>query len=478
VTASQNGSSARRTGVHFYRFVAALAFAVVFGIFSGSLNANAAEAAGARRPNFLMIMCDQLNTFTMGVAGCDVKTPNTDQLAKEGTWFRNAVCAYPLCVPSRISMAVGVYPHQRDYFGNNGGGRSPEVRAKFAGRNEGYPLLWQYFSEAGYRCGYAGKWHVPVDPDDPSQSGFEHLGAGSMSKRTEELAERIQLHGGEQPFFYTISYDIPHQICGWARSQTTESHREDTQPPPPDRCPSLPENFAQPDRMPEALLIEKEIGANIAYPTADWTPDDWRQYLWAYRMFTEGLDRYVGQLTQAVADSPQAENTIIVFISDHGDGAAAHHWNQKTALWEECIRVPFIIRAWGAKGVVDEHPVSSGIDLIPTLLELADLEVPGYLQGQSLAPVVRGRPAQLREYTVTETAVGRTQGRSLRTARYEYVVYQRSKNGQQFFDLKDDPGETKNLIGHADFADAIARHRNLLSAWCHQTNDDFEIPHE
>lgn len=439
----------------------------------------AAEDVPNRRPSLLMIICDQLNTFTLGAAGCDVKTPNIDRLANEGTWFKNAVCAYPLCVPSRIGMAVGVCPHQRDYFGNNGGGRSVEVREKFARLNTGYPLLWQYFSAAGYRCGYAGKWHVPVDPDDPQRSGFEHFGAGSMAKRTEEMATRVREHTADQPFFYTISYDIPHQICGWARAHTTASHREESQPPPPEKCPPLPANFTQPDWMPEALLIEKRIGANIAYPTAGWTPDDWRQYLWAYRLYTEGLDRYVGQLAQAVADSPQADHTIIVFVSDHGDGAAAHHWNQKTALWEECIRVPLIIRSpAGPQGIVDEHPVCSGIDLLPTLLDLAGLKIPGNLQGQSLKPIIEGKQARLRDYTVTETAIGRTQGRCLRTARYKYVVYGRGTDREQLFDLQKDPGEMKNLIAEPAMAEQLAQHRQMLRAWCRQTGDNVKVPHQ
>ena len=91
-----------------------VAIAPVFGLFVMSSGTIAAEPAPTPGPNLLMIMCDQLNAFTMGVAGCDVKTPNFDRLVREGTWFKHAACAYPLCVPSRISMAVGVYPHQRD----------------------------------------------------------------------------------------------------------------------------------------------------------------------------------------------------------------------------------------------------------------------------------------------------------------------------------------------------------------------------
>jgi arylsulfatase A-like enzyme len=436
----------------------------------------AASRSRADGPNVLMIISDQLNAFTTGVAGCDVKTPTIDRLARQGAWMRNATCAYPLCVPSRIAMATGVYPHQRDYFGNNGGGRSEPVRREFAQTNRGYPLLWQYFRQAGYDGAYALKWHVPVDQKDPDQCGFTYIGGGSPTARTSDIAERIKAHDGSKPFFHTISYDIPHQICGWARKHRAGDHR--TPPPPADNCPPLPANHRRTGQEPEALAIEQERGAKIAYPTADWDEEDWRQYIHAYRRYTEGLDEMMATLVQAVDESPAADNTIIVFVADHGDGCAAHGWNQKTALWEECIRVPWMIRApGGRKGVVCDAPVSSGIDMIPTLLDLAGLDVPDKLIGQSLAPVIRGDQATLRDHTVTETAIARGMGRTLRTERYKYTVYTTGARGEQFFDLKEDPGELHNRIGDASLAKEIARHRDLLRAWDKQTNDTyFDVP--
>jgi arylsulfatase A-like enzyme len=131
----------------------------------------------------------------------------------------------------------------------------------------------------------------------------------------------------------------------------------------------------------------------------------------------------------------------------------------------------------GRKGVVCDAPVSSGIDMIPTLLDLAGLDVPDKLIGQSLAPVIRGDQATLRDHTVTETAIARGMGRTLRTERYKYTVYTTGARGEQFFDLKEDPGELHNRIGDASLAKEIARHRDLLRAWDKQTNDTyFDVP--
>ncbi len=434
----------------------------------------AAAQDDTKRPNILLIISDQLNTFTTGVAGCDVKTPNIDSIANDGTWFQGAVCAYPLCVPSRISMSVGVYPHQRDYFGNNGGGRAESVRNKFAEKNQGYPFLWQHFTDVGYECRYIGKWHIPVDSHDPEKSGIISHGKGGMQSRTDEMCEQMMNLPADQPFFYTASYDIPHQICGWARTEGSEEKKHKTPPPPAEQCPPLPENHPEPDDMPETLKAEKELGKKIAYPTANYTDEDWRQYIEAYRRFTEGLDEYVGQLLQAVEKSGKADNTIVCFVADHGDGCSAHHWNQKTALWEECIRVPLMFKIpGGPKGVVNEHPVSSGIDLMPTLMDLAGLAIPENLQGQSLADVIRGKEANLREYTVTETSVGRQQGRTVRTARYKYVNYSQGENHEQFFDLKNDQGEMNNLINEPTMADEIKRHKGMLLKWCEEFKDGY-----
>lgn len=454
--------------------------AAALGLSSLGLPALAREAAGANPPNILLIISDQLNAYTIGAAGCDVQTPNIDRLAREGTWFRNATCTYPLCVPSRISMFTGVYPHQRDYFGNRYGGKPEDVRAEFAERNEATPLLWTYFAAAGYGCSYAGKWHLPVDPHDAEATGTRYIDERSRDRITDIVAEQLLDQIQEQPFFLTASYDTPHEICGWARGHTAGDYKyvEQFVPPPPEQCPALPQNFAEPADMPEALLLAKEKSRDIAYPTAGWHEGDWRQYVWAYRQFTEMLDGYVGRLLDALDRSGAADSTIVVFVADHGDGAAAHHWNQKTALWEECIRVPWIIRVPAApKGLVNEAPVSSGIDMLPTMLALAGLRVPSHLDGQSLRPVVEGKGPRLREFSVSETLIGGAHGRCVRTGRCKYVAYDNGANGEQFFDLRNDPGEVNNLIGDPDAAEDVELHRQLLRRWCARTADQaFDIP--
>ncbi len=453
--------------------------AAAMGLSSLALPAFAGASAGRSAPNILMIISDQLNAYTLGAAGCDVNTPNIDRLAREGTWFRNATCAYPLCVPSRISMSTGVYPHQRDYFGNRHGGKPEEVRAEFAERNETTPLLWRYFTAAGYRCSYAGKWHLPVDPNDEDATGTRYINERSRDRITDIVAEQVLVQKREGPFCLTASYDTPHEICGWARGHTAGDYKyvEEFVPPPPEQCPALPENFAEPEDMPEGLRLAKERSRNVAYPTAGWDEGDWRQYLWAYRQFTQMLDGYVGRLLDALDRSGTADNTIVVFVADHGDGAGAHHWNQKTALWEECIRVPWMIKVPGApQGRVSEAPVSSGIDMVPTMLELAGLKAPSHLDGQSLRPAVAGKDADLREFSVSETLIGGAQGRCVRTGRYKYVAYDSGANGEQFFDLKNDPGEMRNLIADPGAAAQLARHRRLLRQWCEATDDEFRVP--
>lgn len=427
-----------------------------------------------KRPNVLLIISDQLHASALSCAGDRyVSTPNIDRLAAQGTWFRNAQCGYPLCVPSRISMFTGVYPHERKYFGNNGGGRAEETRADFAGRNADTPILTKRLADAGYDCGYVLKWHIPVDEKDPAKSGLAYYGSGGPDARTRDLLQRMQKNDGTKPFFYTFSYDIPHQICGWARDEAEANHENN---PTGDKCPPLPSNFARPDPMPEDLAAERE-GNKHGYPTANYTDEDWRQYRWAYRRFTEGLDAYVGQILTALEHSPHRDNTIVVFVADHGDGDAAHHWNQKTALWEETIRVPWIIRVPGApKGIVETRPVSSGIDMVPSVLALLGMPVPDNLAGQSLKPVVMGQRCQLRPCSVTETAIGRQQGRCIRTERYKYTVYG-GENGEMFFDLQEDPGESKNLIADPAMAEEIARHRKLLAEWVEIHNDTyFKVP--
>jgi arylsulfatase A-like enzyme len=180
---------------------------------------------------------------------------------------------------------------------------------------------------------------------------------------------------------------------------------------------------------------------------------------------------------EALRQTGQADNTLIIFTSDHGDCAGAHHFNQKTVFYEESVRVPLILVWKGriAKGTGDKL-VNTGIDILPTLLEAAGIERPRKLTGISLLPLAFGRsPASWRDHVVVQNNMTQTgaveelgfaptmEGRMVRTERYKYCIYSRGVRRESLVDLQEDPGEMNNLAADAKYHEILLAHRLLLA---------------
>jgi arylsulfatase A-like enzyme len=440
-------------------------------------SAAGSSSGGSARPNILYIMTDQQFAGAMSCAGCkDVKTPAMDSLAQSGVRFENAYCPFPLCVPCRVSMMTGRMPHEI--------GVARNVGTDFG--IGGLPMMGRLFSDAGYDCGYAGKWHLPVTTEQKSLHGFEIAAKGGR-KDSGILAAfaRFLDTKRSQPFLYVASFVNPHNICQYARGEALPDGPIGDDPPP-DRCPALPANFGIPDNEPEILRAIQKKDDQV-YPTVGWPPERWRQYRWAYYRMIEKVDALIGGVLDALRKSGQEERTLVIFSCDHGDGMGAHRWNQKQALYEEVVRVPFIVSLKGATkaGLVDRtHLVSSGLDLLPTLCDWAGVEPPKIQRGLSVRALAEGRePKTWRDEVVAETAFSTrgggafgVKGRMVRTAKYKYVAYSEGRLREQLFDLEKDPGEMANLAMNVQYRDALNDHRRRLAAWCRQTQDAFEIP--
>ena len=414
------------------------------------------------RCNVLYIMTDQQSATAMSCAGNDdLHTPALDQLAEDGTRFEAAYCTYPLCVPARVSMFTGRMPHEVGIEGN-GGLVDPSVMPQSLGH-----LL----RGAGYRNAYAGKTHLPV-PDDGETGaywGWETIGPWDDHAVAPACIDFLaQQH--DEPFFLVASYDNPHNICQWARQQQLPyGPVEDV---PTESCPGLPANYSVPPY--ESEVIRPLVRSNYSvHPMVDSRPDLWRHYRHAYYRLVERVDAGIGRILNALFDSPYADNTLIVFSSDHGDGQGAHQLNQKSFLYDEQTRVPLIVRPpGGGKPQVATGPVSATLDLLPTVCDYAGVSVPDQARGLSLRPAAdRGEDDKDRA-VVTETVVYEQEpGRMVRTDRYKYSVYSKGPYREQLFDLYRDPGEMVNLAIEARYQHVLASHREILSRWCEQTDD-------
>ena len=190
------------------------------------------------------------------------------------------------------------------------------------------------------------------------------------------------------------------------------------------------------------------------------------------------MDVQLGRILESLRTSDLEENTIVLFTSDHGEGMAAHRWVVKLMLYEEHMRVPFVLRWPGhiPAGRVDENHLVSGLDVLPTLCDLAGIEYP-QVTGASLreiieVPAVSGSPFVVAELH-PDTEDLSLEGRMLRTPRYKYIRFSEGQNAEMLFDLEVDPGERKNLVQKNEKSDVLDEHRALLHQWCAQTKDHF-----
>jgi len=427
------------------------------------------------RPNVLYILTDQQSAFAMSCMGnAELSTPAMDRLAESGRLFVHTYCTQPLCTPSRASMFTGLLPHQCGAT-RNGEPIAPRRRARELARVLGLN---------GYLCAYGGKWHVPeVEMPERNEHGFLKI-CGFDDLRLARACVSFLGESPPEPFLLVASFDNPHNICEWGRSQCLPWGAVG-EPPPPDQCPDLPANFDVPPFEPEIIRVEQRANWAI-YPVTNYTEDDWRRHRWAYYRLVEKVDREIGLVLDGLRKAGLEENTVVIFSSDHGDGHGAHRWNQKSVLYEEAVRVPMIVSWKGVtKGAVAdrEHLVSNGLDLLPTICDYAGVEAPPGLAGLSLRPLAEGkRPRTWRRELVAETIFdgGRgydARGRMLRAGQYKYVCYDRGKHREQLFDLEADPGEMVNLAADPARAPVLEDMRRRLARHIARTDDPFrQVP--
>lgn len=415
-------------------------------------------AYAAERPNIIYIFTDQHTASAMSCAGNpDVHTPNLDRLAAAGIMFNNAYCTAPLSGPSRGAMFTGHFP---DAVGLsvNGSAMPDSLQTQ---------TLGTLVKNAGYDCAYGGKWHVPELDVPDKKYGFDQLYKHSDDGLGEACAEYLS-RKHTKPFFLVASYDNPHNICEFARSQNLPYGNLDT--PELRDCPGLPANFAK--NPYDADVIENERANNFnVYPSAPWTPEDWRMYRNAYYRLVEKVDQEIGKIIDAIDKNNLWENTVVIFSSDHGDGIGAHHWNQKSALYEEVVNIPLIVTLPGKKnaGKVLPQLISNGVDFFATVCDWAGAKTPKGAAGKSFRKIAEEANPQSphQDYVITETRFdgSKTRGWMVRTARYKYVLYDKGRHREQFFDMQNDRGEMRNLMLENAYNKEVQRHRDILANW-------------
>jgi arylsulfatase A-like enzyme len=448
-------------------------------VLAAMFSANAWSQKLPEKPNMLIIMTDQQSSESMSfnLGHKYLNTPNMDWLAEHGVSFTNAYCANPLCIPSRSSIFTGRYPHEMGIQDNAGKNIDPVE----------FPSLGIIFKNAGYETGYVGKWHLPYREKDTIAHGFNSM-ANIKPVGVDSLlpgaAIKFLETKHEKPFLLVVSFCNPHNICEWARGSKLPDGPVGT-PPPGLQCPPLrPNHMPSKDETDIMQLMRKSYQASKVFPVSGFSDEKWRQYEWAYYRMIEKVDRQIGAILTNVNESALDENTIIVFMADHGDCQGAHLWNQKTVFYEEAAKVPLIISYKGLKGGKADQLVQTGIDLIPTLCEFAGIRPPKVTRGVSLKQIVeKGSSSFKRDYVVVSDKfdqgevingqIPKPEGRMLRNVHYKYWIYDEGNLRETLYDLQNDPGEMVNIAGDPKYKTELNNCRKQLMDWAIKNSDAF-----
>jgi choline-sulfatase len=431
------------------------------------------------RPNILLIITDQQSAESMSnnIGHKYLNTPNMDGLAEHGVSFTNAYCANPLCIPSRSSMFTGRYPHELGIQANENK-KLDSVE---------FPTLGNLMTNGGYETGYVGKWHLPFNLKETAVHGFSFI-ANNKGNGVDSLlpASAIRFFGIKRsnPFFLVVSFINPHNICEWARGQKLPDGEIGT-PPPADQCPPLRANHLPSKNETDIMQkIRSSYQSSNMFPVSGFGDEKWRQYIWSYYRLIEKTDGEIGKILTSLHETDFDKNTVIIFLSDHGDCQGAHLWNQKTVLYEEASKVPMIISYKGLQPRKSDYLVQTGIDLMPTLCELAGIPLPEKTRGVSLNSIINNDVIPVdRQYIVVSDKLEQgeavdgskpePEGRMLRNKRFKYWIYTEGVQRETLYDLKNDPGEMVNLANEPKYTGDLKKCRYDLAEWGKKYNDPF-----
>ena len=460
------------------------------------------QAGGTRRrkPNLLFIWTDEQRADTMAAYGnSKIRAPNLNKLARESVVFEKAYVTQPVCTPNRSAVMTGLWPHTSGCIRNN----IPLRRDT--------PCLPELLNDADYRTAYMGKWHL--GDEIFAQHGFEEWvsmedGYAKYYSEGRDRSERSDYHHflvdkGYKPdngtkFSRTFAAKRPIEHCKpkfleIKACEFLRRHRNDPfilhinflEPHMPFTGPfddmydpayiELPANFNDPLEDNEPSVYRKKREKMIK----KYGPDEqsFRALIARYWGLVTQVDTSVGKILDTLDKFGLADNTIVVYTSDHGDMMGSHQLVTKGVMYEEAARIPWLMRVpWMTdKQQMVSQPVSH-IDMVPTLLELMGRSAQTQLPGHSLVPLMQGRKAA-EDHVLIQWNVASNEDADVRTVvspdGWKLSLFKGDKS--QLFNLNKDPGETINLFNSGRDSDIIARLTKKIHDWQEKVQDTLKV---
>ena len=482
------------------------------------------QETGSEPPNVILIMCDQLRFDCLGCTGHDfVRTPNLDRLAERGVIFENAYCSSPVCSPARASWLTGLYPHAHGQLINYSATKPERFRSPDATKKTGQPwsamrteciTLGDAFKGAGYRCGIVGPWHL--GNDHRPQHGFEEfwqayryqgaehadllfdyfddvgvpnlydrknpkykVGAAKMAycvyhdprqQRTTWTVDRGldflgSSDGDGRPFFLFLSVKDPHPIMVAPPALVASYAQADI---------ALPASWKDP--LHGKPSYQENDHGRIPPQT---TEGEIREIMAHYYGLVTHIDDQLGRLFDRLEALGIKDNTIVAFISDHGEMLAEHGFFGKRLLYEGSVKVPYLL-SWPNAIPASQRiqcPVG-GVDLAPTLLDLAGVAAIPRIHGRSVAGAVTSGQEPVAAPVFAEIASSAAIQQVAKDPD-EVAAYLMIRDGQwkyirnryyedELYNLDEDPGEMRNLARQSTSRDRVATLRAAIKAMLEQ----------
>lgn len=427
-------------------------------------------------PNVLLIMTDQQRWDTVGAYGCPMDvTPHLDRLAHDGTRLEQAITAQPVCGSGKAVIQTGMYATETGVW-RHSLPLTDDVRT-----------IAHEFSDAGYETGFVGTWHLGATFDEPvppeRRGGYDDFWIGAdipefISQPTEGIlydddGEPVPfdsyrtdaftafaceaLDALSEPFLLTVSFLEPHD-----------------------------QNDKQTFIAPDGYAERYENTAHVPPDLQD-RPGNWLSELPDYYGLCERVDECVGRLLETLAEHGIRDRTLVAFTSDHGCHFRTRPGEYKRSCHESAVRVPAILNGPGVPAGETVDDVTSLVDLTPTLLDAAGLDVPARMHGESILSADADESNEADEPSVFIQISSSEIGRTIRTNRWKLSVSAPTLEGwrggmsdpasdlyveRYLYDLARDPHERVNLAGRPDYRTTFDRLRNRLEEYIREVEGE------
>ncbi|MDZ8120427.1 sulfatase-like hydrolase/transferase [Pontiella agarivorans] len=527
-------------------------------LISALLVSSIALAGAARmpekKPNIIFLLTDDQRWDSVGFMGQKIgKTPNLDQLASDGVVFDNAFVTTAICTPSRACYMLGQFERRHGIDFNSGTSMSAEAWAK------SYPVLVR---NAGYFTGYIGKNHLPIGDKgyrtglmdrsfDFWYAGHHHIGFypkdyhkifdnAQSDTQAEILTEGVdafldpqsneafmsnaiqflQKRDQSKPFMLSICMNLPHGFSTQSMKmkptddalyRTAYREYQDTLPLPPHY---IPKRDLKENKLPNDLLLQdlRQTGYN-------WVEDEaqTRERMIRVMQAVTGIDRLVGNMRETLEKLGIAENTVIIYASDHGLFNGEFGLGGKSLCYETCMKVPMVIYDPRKKGGFRCDELVQSIDVAPTILSIAGVETPETMQGKDMTPLIAGEKTDWRDAAFGEnlwsTIFGNPRCETVRTKDFRYIRYFKNDNRvrrentpqkdwyrvsqesadlyakwltasikgekavyEELYKTSEDPYEANNLINDPAYADVLKELRAKCKELVAEAKGDINTP--